>query len=50
MNTAALKTKLDTKAQAIAESVEEETAAALAPVDSNYWLCPVMPLTSSGPT
>ena len=36
MNTAALKTKLDTKAQAIAESVEEETAAALAPVDSNY--------------
>ncbi len=36
MNTAALKTKLDTKAQAIAEPVEEGTAAALAPVDSNY--------------
>ena len=35
MNTAALKTKLDTKAQAIVESEEEETAA-LAPVNSNY--------------
>lgn len=36
MNTAALKTKLDTKAQAIAEPIEEKATAALAPVDSNY--------------